>query len=108
MAACMIDEKASEKILLLSSPVYMIHRRIQDCTVNVLDELVQRLRLNESFTIQLDKSTNADNLAILLILASMFMRMNFKHVSYSANQLEHKQQAKTFSDFRSLFYKLPK
>jgi hypothetical protein len=45
----------------------MMQRRIQDCAVNVLVELAQRLRLNELFTIQLDKSTDDVNIAILLV-----------------------------------------
>jgi hypothetical protein len=71
LAACMKGEKVVRKIMLLSSSDYKVQRRIQDCTVIVLDELLQRPRLNESFTIQLG---NLVNLAIMLVLAGMFKR----------------------------------
>jgi hypothetical protein len=87
------------KMMSLSLPGYMMQRRIQDCAVNVLVELVQRLRLNELFTIQLDKSTDNVNLAILLVFPGMFMRMNFWQISYFENHLKHKQQGNNFFRF---------
>jgi hypothetical protein len=62
----MVDEEAARKIQLVSLSDNMIQRRIEDCASNVLDELVQRLRLSESFKIQLDESTDV-NLAILIV-----------------------------------------
>jgi hypothetical protein len=63
----MIDEEAARKIQLVPLSDNMIQRRIQDCASNVLDELVRRLRLSESFTVQLNESTDVVNLAILLV-----------------------------------------
>jgi hypothetical protein len=63
----MTNEEAARKIQLLPLSGNTIQRRIQDCASNVLDELVRRLRLSESFTIQLDESTDAVNLSILLV-----------------------------------------
>jgi hypothetical protein len=57
LAACMIDEEAARKIQLVPLSDNTIQRRIQDCASNGLDELVRRLRLSESFTIQLDENT---------------------------------------------------
>jgi hypothetical protein len=62
----MIDEEAARKIQLVSLSDNTIQRIIQDCASNVSDELVRTLRLSESFTIQLDESTDV-NLEILLV-----------------------------------------
>jgi hypothetical protein len=67
LAACMIDEEAARKIQLVPLSNNTIQRRIQDCASNVLDELVRRLRLSESFTVLLGESTDDVNLAILLV-----------------------------------------
>jgi hypothetical protein len=63
----MIEDEAARKIQLVPLTDNMIQRRIEDCASNVLDELVRRLRLNESFTIQLDESADVVNLAVLLV-----------------------------------------
>jgi hypothetical protein len=67
LAACVIEEEAARKIQLMQLSDNTIQRRIQDYASNVLDELVRRLRLSESFTIQLDESTDVVNLTILLV-----------------------------------------
>jgi hypothetical protein len=86
----MIDEEAARKIQLVPLSDNMIQRRIQDCASNVLDELVRRLRLSESFTFQLDESTDVVNLAILLVSVWYVYEGEFQEICYSANQLKHK------------------
>jgi hypothetical protein len=46
LAACMINEKAAKKILLLSSSDYMIQRRIQDCTVKYIERISSKTEVN--------------------------------------------------------------
>lgn len=74
---------------------------------NVLKELVKSLRLKESFTIQSDKSTNVVNLAILLILVNMFMKMNSMQICTRQINRSTNNRQRYFSDFLSLFYKPP-
>jgi hypothetical protein len=49
LTACMVDKEGVRK--RKSAPLYdsTIQRRIQDCAANILDELVRRQRLSESF-----------------------------------------------------------
>lgn len=67
MATSMLDEQAASKIQLVPLSDNTVQRRIQECASNILDELVRRLRLCETFTIQLDESTDVANLSILLV-----------------------------------------
>jgi hypothetical protein len=73
----MIDEEAARKIQLVPLSDNTI-QRIQNCASNVLDELVRRLRLSESFTIQLDESTDAVNLSILLVFVRYVYKGEFQ------------------------------
>jgi hypothetical protein len=77
LAACMIDEEAARKIQLMSFDK-TIHRRIQGCAANVLDEFVLRARLSESFTIQADDSTVVDNLTVLLVFVRFVYEGDFQ------------------------------
>lgn len=67
MATLMINEEAGEKIKLVPLSDNTVQRRIQDCALNILNQLVQRLRLCDKFALQLDESTDVANFAILLV-----------------------------------------
>jgi hypothetical protein len=56
-------------------------------------------KLSKSFTIQLDESTDSVNLAILFDFVRNVYEGNFRKIRYYADQLKHKQQAKTFFTF---------
>jgi hypothetical protein len=74
----MTDEEAARKIQLVSLSDNTIQRRIQDCASNALDELVRRLRLRESFAIELDESTDVVNLAVLLVFVGYVYEGEFQ------------------------------
>ena len=67
LAACMRDEEVARKILLVPSADKRYQRRIQDSVAIVLNETVQRLGLDRSFTVQLGDSADVTNLALLLV-----------------------------------------
>jgi len=49
----------------------MFQGTIQDCALNVLDELFLRLKLSESYTAQGIESTDVFNLVVLLVIFVM-------------------------------------
>jgi hypothetical protein len=108
LAACTIDKEAARKIHIVPLSGNIIQRRIQDCASNVLDELVQRLRLSESFTIQLDENTDVVNLAILLVFVRYVYEGEFQEDLLLCKTIEAQITGKDiFSDFKSVFYKPP-
>jgi hypothetical protein len=74
----MCDRRRScQEIRSLSLSYNTIQGRIQDYASNILDKLVRRLRLSESFTIQLDESTDV-NLELLFVFVRFVYEGEFQ------------------------------
>jgi hypothetical protein len=104
----MIGEEAARNIQLELLSNNTIQRRILDCALNILDEFVQRVRLSESFTIQLDESTDVVNVAVLLVFVRYVYEGECQEDLLLCKSTEAEVTDKDiFSDFRSVFYKPP-
>jgi hypothetical protein len=90
LAACMIDEEAARKVQLVPLSDNTTQRRIQDCASNVLNKLVRRLKLSESFTIQLHESTHIVHLSILLVFVRYVYESEFQEDLLLCKSIEAK------------------
>ncbi|XP_026508959.1 zinc finger BED domain-containing protein 5-like [Terrapene carolina triunguis] len=64
---CMLGEKAEEKLDSIPLSNDTVSRCIADMAENVLSQLVNRVRNSDYYSLQLDKSTDLDSLAKLLV-----------------------------------------
>jgi len=84
----MFDEEAA-RIQLLALQDKSSQRKIQDLAENVLDELVRRLRLDQTSVIQLHNSTDV-NLAVVLVFVGCVYESDVsnKRTAYVFESLE--------------------
>jgi hypothetical protein len=103
----MIDEEAAMKIQSVLLSDNTIQRRIHDCSSNVLDELFRRLRLSESFTIQLDESTDVVNVVILLVFIRYVYEGEFQEDLLLCKSTEARITGEDIFQILDQFYKPP-
>lgn len=74
----MCGEKESKKLNSLSMSNDNVKRRIQDMSLDVLSQVVERVRESPYFAIQLDESTDIANQAQLLVFIRYLHENNFE------------------------------